>query len=88
MKKTGCVFISGDGANRLKSLGETLRDTLRAYQSISVIQVLDKFQMAKYLNSIFAHVQTAFKLLRKIIDTITPEPLGLWLMPISPLAKS
>lgn len=73
LSKVKYVFVSGDGASWINTLSESLKSTLRSYQDITVIQVLDKFHMAKYLNSIFGHDQNTLKYIRKIIYTITPE---------------
>lgn len=73
LAKAKYIFVSGDGAQWIKSLGESLRESLRSFPNLQVIQVLDKFHCAKYLNSIFGHDQTTLGDIRDIIFTITPE---------------
>jgi hypothetical protein len=73
LTKTKYIFISGDGAYWIKSFGQSLTESLRTFKDLQVIQVLDKFHCAKYLNSIFGYDPQVLKEIRNGIYTLTPK---------------
>ena len=66
------IFVSGDGANWIKSLYKSLKSILRN-SSISIISVLDKFHTNKALKSIFASNHSIINYIKSIFNEMTKE---------------
>ena len=66
------IFVSGDGANWIKSLYKALKSILRN-SSISIISVLDKFHTNKALKSIFARNHSIINYIKSIFNEMTKE---------------
>ena len=70
LKKVKYIFVSGDGANWIKSLYRELKKIFESY-NIQVINVLDKYHFKKCISSIFNHDNFILKSIQKNIDSLT-----------------
>lgn len=72
IKKVKYIFVSGDGANWIKSLYRNIKNFFKAY-NIETIFVLDKFHLNKYLKKIFANNAKAIKEVKDNFKTMTKD---------------
>ena len=68
------IFVSGDGARWIKSLSTHISNFFSPlYKNITIVPVLDKFHMYKYLMSIFGGSRQIVKYFKDHISNITAE---------------
>ncbi len=72
LSKIKYIFVSGDGANWIKSLSKNLGSILRNSQ-ISIIPILDKFHTNKALKSIFGNKNFDINCIKNIFNEMTKE---------------